>query len=123
MMDAGQMLGMEPLDLIDYLNTQVSFPDMLPLEDEDRYGRATEILNKSTAYICYFEQMETAARIRKRETKRQKASPEEIDRCIGVEDVFKAFKRVAEQQYDNVTRFFTAKRLVLEEFKKQGKMV
>lgn len=122
-MDIETMMAMQPLELIDYLKGWVVFPDMLPLEDEDRYGRATEILNKSTAFICYFEQMETAARIRKREAKRRKESPEEIDRCMGVEDVFKTFKRISEQQYDNVAKFFTAKRLVLEEFRKQGKMI
>lgn len=121
-MNSDELLKMQPMELISVLNAEVHFSSMPSLDDEAAYATANELLNQATAYICYFKQMETAARIRKREAKRNKEDAAEIDRCMGVEEVFETFKRIAEQQFELVTKSFTSKRLVLEEFKQQSKM-
>lgn len=119
---AEEILQKEPLELMDYFNGVVSYPDMVPLDEEKKYQTAVEILNKATAFICYFSQLETAARIHKRNAKKERNSKEN-ERYIGIEDVCRTFKEISKQQYDNVLRCFTAKRLILEEFRQQGKMI
>lgn len=123
MMDSKKMLEMEPMDLIALLEKEVRFNPLPPLENEKDYGLAVERLNQATAFISYFKIMEAAAKVKKREAKRQKLAPEEVDRIMGIEEVFEAFKKVSEQQFENTSKIFTAKRLVLDEFKKNGKMV
>lgn len=118
-MDNETLLNMDPLELLQHLSGEVRFEDLQSLDTEEMYAVATKNMNAATAYICYFKQMETSARIRKRSAKRNKEA-EEAERLMGVEEVFETFKRISEQQFEYVCKLFTAKRLVLEEFRKQG---
>lgn len=115
------MLKMQPIELLEFLNEQMSIKEMPALDNEDAYKEVTDMLNKATAYACYFRQMETIARIKKREAKQSHASMEEINRCLGIEEVFETFKRISEAQLELIAKTFTAKRLVLEEFRQLGK--
>ena len=114
------LLAMEPIQLMEIFIGEVSFPELTSLDSEASYSVATDILNRATAYICYFKRMETMARIQKREAKAQRKDTAEVNRCLGIEEVFETFKRISETKLDFVSKMFTAKRLVIEEYKRQG---
>lgn len=117
-----QLLLLQPMELMELLNGETNFVEVEVLKDDSDFELATSALNQATAFVCYFKQMETAAKIQKREAKRKKVEPEEIDRCLGVEEVFETFKRISEQRYDTIAKIFTAKRLHFDEMKMVGKM-
>lgn len=115
------LLDMEPLELLNPLQEEVKFKKLGSIENEEDYAVANEVLNQSAAYICYFRQMETAARIMKRESRRKKKGTEENEKYLGVEEVFETFKKIAETQFELVSKLFTSKRLFLDEARQFGK--
>lgn len=121
-MDSNKFINMQPLELLATLQNEVRFEDLSEIDSRESYATAVNKLNASTAYICYFKQMETAARIKKRAAKSAKDTAE-YERLMGVEEVFETFKRISEQQYDCIVKMFTAKRLEITEYERQGKMI
>lgn len=122
MKSSSEMLSLQPMELMELLTQETTFNNLNLDEVSNFEASAIEALNQATAFVCYFKQMETAAKIQKRKAKREKADPEEVDRCMGVEEVFETFKRISEQKYDTIAKIFTAKRLKLDELKMLGKM-
>ena len=117
------LLDMDPLLLMEHLRKEVDlrFPD--GIDTETGKMEAVQMLNKAAAYVCYFKEMETLARITKRDRKRQGCGKEEFDRILGVEEVMEAYKRIAEMNYDAITRMLYTKKLMLEETRMLGKTV
>lgn len=117
----GNLLEMEPLDALGLLEKEVCFTPLTELNNEADYQKAASQLNKAAAFICFFRQLETAAKIRKRKARREKKGTEEVERLMGLEEVFETYKKISEQSYDVITRVFTSKRLFLDEYKTMGK--
>lgn len=117
------LLQMDPIELNNFLNSEVA------LEMPDTYDVSRDAskflsnMNAATAYICYFKEMESLAKITKRKQKRQGCTPEESDRLLGCEEVFATFKKIAEQVYEQCAKNMTLKRLVMDETKLTGTMV
>lgn len=118
-----ELLGMEPLDLMEVLKPEVDLKLPENVDTENGKREAVSLMNQASSYACYFKEMETMARITKRDRKREGCSKDEFDRLLGVEEVFETYKRIAEMHYDAVTRMMYTKRLMLEETKMLGKMV
>lgn len=114
------LLAMDPMDLAEYLKTQVVFEMPIDVDTPENKRKAVETLSQATAYICYFREMEMFAKYSKRKAKRNKCSPEEADRLIGVEEVFEMYKRIAEQYYDSCSKLMTMKRLQIDETRYMG---
>jgi hypothetical protein len=111
------LLAMDPLTLLELLSNEVDFDESNNLNNESSIKASTEMLNKTASYICYFKELETMAKLKKREGKRAKCSNEESDRLLGVEEVMETYKRISETQYDKIVKLMTAKRLSLDEAK------
>lgn len=122
-MQPSVLLQMDPMELNRFLNDEVA------LEMPDTYdviqnsAQFLKNMNAATAYICYFKEMESLAKITKRKEKRKGCSPEESDRLLGCEEVFASFKKIAEQVYEQCAKNMTLKRLVMDETKLTGTMV
>lgn len=117
------LLQRDPLELAEFFrqNVEIKIPASIDTDAEKR--TAIQEMNKVTSYICYFKELETVARIYKREEKRKGCSAKEADRLIGCEEVVEAFKRICEQCYEQLSKLMTMKRLMLEETKMLGKMI
>lgn len=112
-----ELMGMNPIELAELLRKEVDFGK---LENLNSPQTVTDTINKTISYASYFKELETIARINKRKGKRDKLSPEEQDRLLGVEEVFETYKRIAEMQFDKVVKMMTARRLQIEELKFNG---
>lgn len=96
----------------------VALPDRLDTKEEKR--AAAGAMNELTAWYCYFKEMETAARILKRQAKKDR---KEADRLLSIEELFEAYKKICEQSYGCLTRQMTLKRLEMDEMKMLGRTV
>ncbi len=114
------VLGKDPLDLVAYLRAEVNVNVPSSLETKEDQRKAVQAMNELTAYICYFKEHETIARTLKRSAKTEK-DREKADHYLGVEEVFEAYKRICEQQYECISKMVTMRRLDLEEAKILGK--
>lgn len=114
------LLGKDPLDLVTLLRAEIDVEVPEALNTQEEVSMAVNAMNKLTAYISYFKEMETIARILKRQ---QKGNKEEAVRLLGVEEVFETYKRACEQNYEYVTKLMTMKRLMIDEAKILGKTV
>lgn len=114
------LLSKDPLELIDILKAEVAFEVPESLETQADVNAAVKAMNKLTANISFFKEMETVARIMKRQ---QKGSKAERERLLGVEEVFETYKRICEQNYEYVCKLMTMKRLMLDEAKIFGKTI
>lgn len=117
------LIQMEPMELIDLISSQLDFITLEHIDTDRNKYAAIQEMNKLTAYICYFREMETLARIRKREVKRKKCTREESDRILSVEEILGAYRSICEQRYEQLAKMMTMKRLMLEEIKQFGKTV
>jgi hypothetical protein len=114
-----ECLAMDPIELAEKLSAELDFE--IPEEVESRKGNkiAGNTITKATAYVAYFTEMETKAKLLKRAAKAEK-NKEEADRYMGIEDVFKACKEIAKANIENVAKLMTLRRLDLEEQKQNG---
>lgn len=112
-----ELMGMDPIELAEKLRKEVDFGK---IENLNSPQLVTDAINKTISYASYFKELETIARIKKRQAKREKLPPEEQDRRLGVEEVFETYKRIAEMQFDKITKMMTAKRLHIDEIKFVG---
>ena len=108
-----QCFDMDPLALADLLEKELQFniPDEVVGEGQ---RIATQTITKATAYASYFQEMETKARLMKKNAKKAK-NTEEYEKMMAIEDVFKSFKEVAKMQIENVAKLMTLKRLELDD--------
>lgn len=112
-----ELLAMDPIKLAEKLRKEVDFGKV---ENLNSPQAVTDTINRSISYASYFKELETIARINKRKAKREKLAPEEQDRRLGVEEVFETYKRIAEMQFEKVTKMMTARRLQIDETKFLG---
>lgn len=115
------LMEMDPLTLIAELNSTVIFDNIYDIETEQSKRAAVEAMNKATAYICFFREMEIIARCRKRDAR--KTSKDEASRLLGLEEIFEAYKKISEQHYDQIAKIMTMKRLAIDEYKIMGQTV
>ncbi len=112
---------MAPLELAEFLRTEVAsviIPD--DLDTNEHVQQAVQAMNALTAYYSYFKEMETLARVMKRQAKRNRA---EADHLLSIEEVFEAYKKICSQNYECITRQMTLKRLSLDEAKMLSRVV
>lgn len=114
--DSNKCLSMDPLALIDYLSSTVSFDTPDDVSSTSNQRIAADTITKATAYASFFTEMETKARIMKRQAKLKKEK-DDFERLISIEEIFKSYKEIAKMQIENVAKIMTLKRLELEEQK------
>lgn len=114
--DANKCLAMDPLELINYLSNEVDFDTPENVSSADNQKIAADTITKATAYASFFTEMETKARIMKRQAKLKKEK-DDFERLISIEEIFKSYKEIAKMQIENVAKIMTLKRLELEEQK------
>ena len=117
------LLDMDPLALNNFLSNEIELHFPGEYNTEENISEFMNNMNRATAYICYFKEMETVAKITKRERKREGCSSEDFDRLLGCEEVFAVYKKMAEQIYEQSVKMITMKRLSLEEMKVTGTAV
>lgn len=114
------LLAMEPETLAEFLRNEVELDTPESIDTPEGRAAAARAMQKATAYICYFREMEALAKARKRKRKRDGCTPEEADNLLGCEEIFEAYKKIAEQHFDQVAKMMTLKRLMLDEVKLLG---
>ena len=115
-------LAMKPLELSEALRREMIFN--IPEEVISNRGNkmASETITKATAYMTFCTEMETTAKIMKREAKAEK-NKEEAERLMGLEEVFNAYKEISKATIENVAKIMTLRRLDLDEQRHNGKIV
>jgi hypothetical protein len=108
-------LSMDPLELTELMGQEMQFDIPDNVETRENQKRAANTITKATALAAYFTEMETKARLMKRNAKGK--NKDEFDRLIGVEEVFKSCKEIAKMQIENVAKIMTLRRLDLDEQK------
>lgn len=108
-------LSMDPLELTELMSQEMQFDIPDNVETRENQKRASNTITKATALAAYFTEMETKARLMKRNAKGK--NKDEFDRLIGVEEVFKSCKEIAKMQIENVAKIMTLRRLDLDEQK------
>jgi hypothetical protein len=106
---------MDPLELTELMGQEMQFDIPDNVETRENQKRAANTITKATALAAYFTEMETKARLMKRNAKGK--NKDEFDRLIGVEEVFKSCKEIAKMQIENVAKIMTLRRLDLDEQK------
>jgi hypothetical protein len=115
------LIEMDPMELSDYLRTEVNLELPVSIDSKADMYHATEMMAKASSYICYFKEMETLTRAIKRQKKRSGCSTETADNLLGCEEIFETYKRIAEQYYEQISKMMTMKRLMLDECKILGR--
>lgn len=116
----GNLFSLSPEDVAEFLRRSfsVALPDRLDTEEEKR--AAAKAMNELTAWYCYFKEMETSARILKRQAKKDRR---EADRLLSIEEIFETYKKICDQNYECLTRQMTLKRLEIDEMRMLGRTV
>lgn len=120
-LNANTLLGLEPMELIAELNSAVTFQTIGDIDTEQNKILAVDIMNKASAYICFFREMEIRARCQKREAR--KNDKDEASRLLGLEEIFEAYRKISEQHYEQIAKMMTMKRLAIDEYKIIGQTI
>lgn len=105
-MNYNNLLSMDPNDLLDWLlqNFTVELPtEIISIED---MNNASKLLLQLTSFFSYMNSLSSAAKIAKREAKRN-ATTEEYQNMVDRADIIQNMVDVIKQQYAAISRAVT----------------
>lgn len=105
-MNYNNLLSMDPKDLLDWLlqNFTVELPtEIISIED---MNNASKLLLQLTSFFSYMNSLSSAAKIAKREAKRN-ATTEEYQNMVDRADIIQNMVDVIKQQYAAISRAVT----------------
>ena len=111
------LMGMEPMELAEYLGRMYSITIPLTLTDANDLKLASEILSTAANAYSFLSNMRIIARVQKRALKRQRESAKEIEDMLAREEIFENQAAVVKQAYETVSRMVTIKQQIDQELK------
>lgn len=117
---ADELLGMEPQDVLMYLKNQMQVYIPPSIKTSADKAAASKMLVHTANWSCFLREMEQRARLEKRIMRIEKRDRLETERMLGLEEIFKMYKKNCEQVYDTILKQITLARLQIDEAKFLG---
>lgn len=117
---ADELLKMEPQDVLMYLKNQMQVYIPPSIKTSADKAAASKMLVHTANWSCFLREMEQRARLEKRIMRIEKRDRLEIERMLGLEEVFEMYKKNCEQVYDTILKQMTLARLQIDEAKFLG---
>lgn len=114
---AEEMLKMEPVELIEYINSKFKVDVPINIESQQEINNASKRMAVAASYYSFFQSLKSQANVLKRYLKRTKADKILIEDMIDRENIFDTQASIMKQTYDTISRLFTIKHRELDELK------
>lgn len=112
-----QLLEMDPVELVDWLESEYLIELPTDVNSLDEMNKAGMLLGKLANTYSYLKILSAYAKLNVRRAKQQKSNKEKIDEAVDRREIFETFADTIKLQYTAVSRMITVRKQMDEESK------